>query len=122
MPSREGESCASVTRNRPACSCFKAQGTLEKRLAPLGFSVKWVSFQPARSCSKDSTSAQWTSATWASAPIFAQAGRQVRLASTRPGRAAAEAIRVEDSSLRSVAELKGKKVALNRGGNVHYLL
>ncbi len=28
----------------------------------------------------------------------------------------------KDSKLQSVAELKGKKVALNKGSNVHYLL
>ena len=35
----------------------------------------------------------------------------------------AEAILVpEDSPLQTVADLKGKKVALNKGSNVHYLL
>ena len=28
----------------------------------------------------------------------------------------------KDSQLKSVADLKGKKVALNKGSNVHYLL
>ena len=28
----------------------------------------------------------------------------------------------KDSNIRSVADLKGKKVALNKGSNVHYLL
>ena len=38
-------------------------------------------------------------------------------------RRSGEAILVpKDSPLKSVADLKGKKVALNKGSNVHYLL
>ncbi len=40
-----------------------------------------------------------------------------------PAALRAEAILVTaDSPIRSVAELKGRKVALNKGSNVHYLL
>ena len=58
-------------------------------------------------------------------PIFAQAaGAQVRLHRLRPGGAAAprRSWSPKDSPIKSVAELKGKKVALNKGSNVHYLL
>ena len=40
-----------------------------------------------------------------------------------PAAPGAEAIVIpKNSTIRSVADLKGKKVALNRGSNVHYLL
>jgi sulfonate transport system substrate-binding protein len=57
-------------------------------------------------------------------PVFAQAaGVQFVYLATDPPAPKAEAILVKnDSPLKSVADLKGKKVALNRGSNVHYLL
>ena len=45
------------------------------------------------------------------------------MSATSRRRRQAEAILVpKDSPIRSVADLKGKKVALNKGSNVHYLL
>src|SRR4029077_17806141 len=57
-------------------------------------------------------------------PIFAQAaGANLVYVANEPAAPRAEAIVVpKGSALKSVAELKGKKVALNKGSNVHYLL
>lgn len=57
-------------------------------------------------------------------PVFAQAGGVPFVYIAREeGAPASEAILVpKDSKLNSVADLKGKKIALNRGSNVHYLL
>ena len=57
-------------------------------------------------------------------PIFAQAaGARFVYIGFDPAAPEAEAIVVpKDSPIRSVAELKGRKVALNKGSNVHYLL
>lgn len=57
-------------------------------------------------------------------PVFAQAGGVPFVyVATEPSAPRAEAIIVpRQSKLQSVAELKGKKVAVNRGSNVHYLL
>ena len=57
-------------------------------------------------------------------PIFAQAaGADLLYVANQPPAPAGEAIVVpRGSALKSVAELKGKKVALNKGSNVHYLL
>lgn len=57
-------------------------------------------------------------------PVFAQAGGVsfVYVAADPPA-PRAEAILVhKDSPIRSVGDLRGKRVALNRGSNVHYLL
>jgi sulfonate transport system substrate-binding protein len=57
-------------------------------------------------------------------PVFAQAGGVpfVYVASDPPA-PTSEAILVrEDSPIKTTAELKGKKIAVNRGSNVHYLL
>ena len=57
-------------------------------------------------------------------PIFAQAaGAQFIYAGYDPAAPPAEAVVVpRDSSIRTVADLKGRKIALNKGSNVHYLL
>ena len=57
-------------------------------------------------------------------PVFAQAGGVPFVyVATDPPAPKAEAIIVrKDSPIRKVSELRGKRVALNRGSNVHYLL
>ena len=57
-------------------------------------------------------------------PIFAQAaGAKFIYIGNDPAAPQAEAILVtKDSPIKTVADLKGKKVALNKGSNVHYLL
>jgi sulfonate transport system substrate-binding protein len=56
--------------------------------------------------------------------VFAQAaGADLLYVAHEPPAPSGEAILVpKDSPIRSVAELKGKKIALNKGSNVHYLL
>lgn len=57
-------------------------------------------------------------------PVFAQAaGAPLLYIAWEDVGPLAEALLVQqDSPIQSVAELKGKKVALNKGSNVHYLL
>jgi sulfonate transport system substrate-binding protein len=57
-------------------------------------------------------------------PIFAQAaGADLIYVGNEPAASAAEAILVpKDSPIKTLADLKGKKVALNKGSNVHFLL
>jgi sulfonate transport system substrate-binding protein len=57
-------------------------------------------------------------------PVFAQASGVsfVYLASDPPAPKAEAIIVPKDSTVKGVADLRGKKVALNRGSNVHFLL
>lgn len=104
---------------------LKAQGTLEKRLAPLGISVKWAEFpggpQLLEALNVGSVDFGTTGET---PPIFAQAaGADLRYVAYEPPAPRGEGIVVQkDSPIRSVKDLKGKKIALNKGSNVHYLL
>ena len=103
----------------------KAQGTLEKKLAPLGFGVKWVEFPAGPQLLEGlNVGAVDVGYVGEAPPIFAQAaGAQFVYFGYDPAAPRAEAILVtKDSPIRSVADLKGKKVALNKGSNVHYLL
>lgn len=103
----------------------KAQGTLEKRLAPLGVAVKWVEFPAGPQLLEGlNVGAVDVGYVGEAPPIFAQAaGAKFVYVGNDPASPEAEAIVVpKDSAIRSVADLKGKKVALNKGSNVHYLL
>ncbi len=106
-------------------SLLKGRGTLEKRLAPLGVKVTWTEFNagPVQLEALNVGSIDFGDVGEAP-PIFAQAAGAplVYAASTVP-RPALEAVIVpKDSAIRSVADLKGKRVAFNKGSNVHYFL
>ncbi len=104
---------------------LKAKGTLEKRLAAQGVEVTWTEFpggpQLLEGLNVGSVDFGVTGET---PPVFAQAaGADLLYVAYEPPAPSSEAILVpKGSSLQSVAELKGKKVALNKGSNVHYLL
>ncbi|SFN21195.1 sulfonate ABC transporter substrate-binding protein [Variovorax sp. OV329] len=103
----------------------KAQGTLEKKLAPLGFGVKWIEFPAGPQLLEGlNVGAVDVGYVGEAPPIFAQAaGARFVYVGHDPAAPRAEAILVtKDSPIRTVADLKGKKVALNKGSNVHYLL
>ena len=103
----------------------KSQGTLEKRLAPLGVAVKWVEFPAGPQLLEGlNVGAVDVGFVGEAPPIFAQAaGAKFVYIGNDPAAPEAEAIVVpKDSPIKAVADLKGKKVALNKGSNVHYLL
>lgn len=104
---------------------LKAQGTLEKKLSALGVTPKWVEFpagpQLLEGLNVGSVDVGFVGE---APPIFAQAaGAQFVYIGHDPAAPQAEALLVpKGSAIASVAGLKGKKVALNKGSNVHYLL
>jgi sulfonate transport system substrate-binding protein len=104
---------------------LKARGSLEKRLAPLHVEVKWTEFPAGPQLLEGLNVGAIDFGTVGEAPpIFAQAaGADLIYVGNEPPASAAEAILVpKDSPIKTVAELKGKKVALNKGSNVHFLL
>jgi sulfonate transport system substrate-binding protein len=104
---------------------LKARGSLEKRLAPLHVEVKWTEFPAGPQLLEGLNVGAIDFGTVGEAPpIFAQAaGADLIYVGNEPPASAAEAILVpKDSLIKTVAELRGKKVALNKGSNVHFLL
>ncbi|MFZ5551360.1 MAG: sulfonate ABC transporter substrate-binding protein [Pseudomonadota bacterium] len=103
----------------------KSQGTLEKRLAAQNVAVQWVEFpagpQLLEGLNVGSVDVGFVGE---APPIFAQAaGANFVYIGHDPAAPEAEAIVVpKDSALKSLADLRGKKVVLNKGSNVHYLL
>ncbi|QRG09106.1 sulfonate ABC transporter substrate-binding protein [Xanthobacter dioxanivorans] len=104
---------------------LKNKGLLEARLKPLGYTVKWAEF-PAGPQLLEALNAGAIDFgnTGEAPPIFAQAaGAPLVYVGFEPAAPQGEAILVpKDSPLKTVADLKGKTVALNKGSNVHYLL
>ncbi len=104
---------------------LKAKGGLDAALKPLGYTVTWTEF-PAGPQLLEALNAGAIDfgSTGEAPPIFAQAaGAPLAYVANEPPAPLGEAILVpKDSPIRSVAELKGKTVALNKGSNVHYLL
>lgn len=103
----------------------KSQGTLEKRLGALGVGVKWVEFPAGPQLLEGlNVGAVDVGFVGEAPPIFAQAaGATFVYIGNDPAAPESEALVVpKDSALKSVADLKGRKVALNKGSNVHYLL
>lgn len=104
---------------------LKGQNTLEKELKSHGFQVEWTEFpggpQLLEALNVGSVDFGHTGE---APPIFAQAaGAPLVYYANEPVNPKGEAIIVpKDSPIKSVKDLKGKKVALNKGSNVHYLL
>ncbi|KUY90033.1 ABC transporter substrate-binding protein [Burkholderia territorii] len=104
---------------------LKARGTLEKRLASQGVTVQWLEFPAGPQLLEGlNAGAIDVGTVGETPPIFAQAaGVDFVYLGNEPPAPHGEAIVVlPDSPIRTVAQLRGKKVAFNKGSNVHYLL
>nr|WP_247887028.1 sulfonate ABC transporter substrate-binding protein [Azospirillum sp. SYSU D00513] len=104
---------------------LKEKGLLEEKLKPLGFRVTWTEFPGGPQLLEAlNVGALDFGTTGEAPPIFAQAaGAPLLYVGYEPPSPTSEAILVpKDSPIKNVAELKGKRVALNKGSNVHYLL
>ncbi len=104
---------------------LKGKGLLEEKLSGLGYTVTWAEFAAGPQMLEAlNAGALDIAQTGEAPPIFAQAaGPRLSYLAFEPPAPKGEAILVHgDSAIASVADLKGKKVALNKGSNVHYLL
>jgi sulfonate transport system substrate-binding protein len=103
----------------------KAQGAFEQKLAQGGIKTQWIQFQAGPQLLEGMNVGSIDIGHSGEAPpIFAQAaGTPFVYIGSQPPYPVGEAILVpKDSPIKTVADLKGKKIALNKGSNVHYLL
>ncbi|RCW65247.1 sulfonate ABC transporter substrate-binding protein [Pseudorhodoferax soli] len=114
-----------IGHQKGVLSVLKGRGTLDKRLAPLGLAVQWTEFTagPVQLEALNVGSIDFGDVGEAP-PIFAQAaGAPLAYVAATVHRPASEAVLVPaQSAIKSVADLKGKKIALNKGSNVHYFI
>jgi sulfonate transport system substrate-binding protein len=104
---------------------LKSRGTLDKKLAAIGYKPVWAEF-PAGPQLLEALNAGAVDFgnTGEAPPIFAQAANPqlVYVAYEAPAPRGEAILVPKDSPIKTLADLKGKKVALNKGSNVHYLL
>jgi len=104
---------------------LKARGALERRLADKGVTVRWTEFPFGPPLLEAINVGSIDVGTVGeSPPIFAQAaGADLVYIGNEPPAPAAEALIVpKDSPVKSVAELKGKRIAVAKGSNANFLL
>ncbi|MDH6594655.1 sulfonate transport system substrate-binding protein [Variovorax sp. TBS-050B] len=105
---------------------LKAQGTLEQRLAPLHVVPSWHEFTSGLPLLEalNLDNLDFSADVADTVPVFAQAaGAALTFVAQEAPSPTAQAILVrEDSPLRRVADLKGKKVGFAKAAGAHYLL
>jgi sulfonate transport system substrate-binding protein len=103
----------------------KARGTLETALKDQGVNVKWVEFPAGPQLLEGlNVGSVVIGESGEAPPIFAQAANaNLVYVANQPAAPLAEALIVpKDSPIQTIQDLKGKRIALNKGSNVHYLL
>lgn len=105
---------------------LKSEGELEKALAPLGVHVSWHEFANGLPLLEavNTGNIDFSADVADTVPIFAQAaGAKLAYVAEEAASPTAQAILVpEGSPIKSVRDLKGKKVAVTKGAGSHYLL
>jgi sulfonate transport system substrate-binding protein len=104
---------------------LKAHGALEKRLAPLGIKVSWNEFPAGPQLLEGlNVGAIDFGYVGEAPPVFAQAAGAdfVYTAYELPTPHAEGVVVAQDSPIKTVADLKGKKVAFNKGSDVHWFI
>ncbi|CAB3702731.1 sulfonate ABC transporter substrate-binding protein [Paraburkholderia rhynchosiae] len=104
---------------------LKSHRTLEKRLAPLGITVKWTEFPAGPQLLEGlNVGAIDFGYVGEAPPVFAQAAGAnfVYVAYEIPTPHAEGILVRRDTPIRTLADLKDKKIALNKGSDVHWFL
>ena len=105
---------------------LKTQGTLERQLAPLGVKISWHEFTSGLPLLEalNLDNLDFSADVADTVPVFAQAAgaKLTFVAQEAPSPAAQAIVVAADSPIKSVADLKGRKVGFAKAAGVHYLL
>lgn len=104
---------------------LKGLGTLEERLAPLGYKVEWHEFQAGPALVEALHVGSIDVGRTGNTPvIFAQAAGTtfVTLAAGKPKFQGSGILVPKDSPIKTIADLKGKKISFAKGSSAHYLI
>ncbi len=108
-----------------ALAILEKKGDLEKRLAPLGVKVEWAEFAAGpQQLEALNAGGLDIASTAESPPVFSQAAGVplVYLATTPPSGKAISLLVPVNSPAKTIADLKGKKIAFQKASIGHYLL
>lgn len=125
--SNSNQTKASVVRfgYQKSLILLKSKGVLEKRLQPEGVSVQWIEFpagpQLLEAMNVGSIDFGHTGET---PPIFAQAAGAALtyIAGIAPSPTSQAILVPQNSQVKTLADLKGKKIAVQKASSAHYLL
>ena len=104
---------------------LKQHGGLDAKLRPLGAVVEWSEFPSGPPILEAMRAGAIDfGQTGDAPPVFAQAGRTdlVYVAAEPPAPRGAAILVPQGSAIRSLQDLRGRRVALNKGSNVHFFL
>ena len=105
---------------------LKAQGTLEHQLAPLNVKISWHEFTSGLPLLEalNLDNLDFSADVADTVPVFAQAaGARLTFVAQEAPSPSAQAIVVRaDSPIKTLADLKGKKIGFAKAAGVHYLL
>src|SRR6476469_8237445 len=105
---------------------LKTNGELEKALAPLGVRISWHEFTSGLPLLEaiNTGNVDFGADVADTVPLFAQAaGARLAYVAEEAASPSAQAILVAaESPIRTVADLKGKKVAVTKGAGSHFML
>ncbi|KWH34139.1 sulfonate ABC transporter substrate-binding protein [Burkholderia cepacia] len=105
---------------------LKTRGALEQALAPLGLRVSWHEFASGLPLTEalNIGAVDFSADVADTVPVFAQAARArfVYVAQEAPSPKAQAIIVKQDSTLRTLADLKGTRIAVTKAAGSHYLL
>ncbi|NJM86755.1 MAG: sulfonate ABC transporter substrate-binding protein [Hydrococcus sp. RU_2_2] len=124
-PTQNGEVIRLGYQKFGTLNILKARGNLEKRFQDQNISVQWTQFPAGPQLLEAlNTGSIDFGHTGEAPPIFAQAaGAPLEYVASQTPNPKGEGILVsKDSPIKTVADLKGKKVVLNKGSNVHFFL
>jgi sulfonate transport system substrate-binding protein len=126
QPAMSEELRIGYQRSSTLTAILKTNGELEKALAPLGVTISWHEFTSGLPLLEaiNIGSIDFGADVADTVPIFAQAaGAKLAYVAEEAASPAAQAIVVpEASTIKTIAELKGKKIAVTKGAGSHYLL
>lgn len=113
-------------RSSTLTAILKANGGLEKALAPLGVQVTWHEFTSGlpQLEALNTGNIDFSADVADTVPIFAQAaGAKLAYVAEEAASPGAQAILVTaDSPIKTLADLKGRKIAVTKAAGSHYLL
>ncbi|BAT56156.1 ABC-transporter substrate-binding protein [Nostoc sp. NIES-3756] len=104
---------------------IKAQGSLEKRLQPQGISVTWNEFSSTAPLLEGmGVGAIVFGGGGGTGSVFAQAGDKpfVRVAASTSSTRSSAILVLDNSPIKTLADLKGKKVAFAKGASSQYMI
>ena len=105
---------------------LKTRGTLERALAPFGLRLSWHEFASGLPLTEalNVGAVDFSADVADTVPVFAQAAhaRFVYVAQEAPSPKAQAIVVKQDGALRTLADLRGKRIAVTKAAGSHYLL